>query len=89
MQVQDARSAIMTAQQRVEQAGESRRLAEQLAAGERLRFENKDSDLLRVALQEASALEAAIIEIEAMADYHKARAAYRAALAILPETRDF
>jgi outer membrane protein TolC len=84
VQVRDARSAMITARQRVEQARVSRQFADQLVAGERLRFENKDSDLLRVAIQESTALEAAITEIEALADYHKARAAFDAAVGNLP-----
>jgi outer membrane protein TolC len=85
VQLRDARSALETAAERFKQANQSRLLAERLVEAERLRFENSDSDLFRVALQEATAIEAALIEIEALADYHKARAAWRAALGTLPE----
>jgi len=78
VEVQDAFSALSTAYERWQRARESTALANQLEQAERERFLAQDSDLLRVALQETSAIEAALIEIEALADYFRAMAAYRA-----------
>jgi outer membrane protein TolC len=78
-EVQDALSALRTAYTRYQRAHENTQLARQLVTAERERFESLDSDLLRVALQETTAIEAELGEIEALADYFKAEAAYRAA----------
>lgn len=86
LEVQDAYSALKTAYDRVLWARRSVVLARELERAERERFEAQDSDLLRVALQEAAAIEAALQEIEALRDYHIAVAAYRAALADDPLT---
>ncbi len=84
IEVQDARSALATSRERYLRARENTQLAWQLVTAERERFEAQDSDLLRVALQEAAAIEAALAEIEALADYYKAEAALRAATAANP-----
>jgi len=82
--VQDARSALATSHERYLRARENTQLAWQLVTAERERFEAEDSDLLRVAIQETAAIEAALAEIEALADYYKAEAALRAATAADP-----
>ena len=84
-QVQDALSAMLTSYERVQQTRQGVVLARRLEVAERKRFEEQDSDLLRVAIQEAAAIEAAIAEIEALSDYFKAEAALRAALGLDPQ----
>lgn len=84
IQVRDAISALATAYDRILKASESARLAKELEIAERHRFDVGDSDLLRVALQEGSAIEAELLEIEALADYFKAQASYHAAVATDP-----
>lgn len=84
VQVRDALSALATSHDRVLRARESLALARQLEQAERDRFEVGESDLLRVALQETAALEAAVTEIEALAEYYKAQAALHAALGLHP-----
>ncbi|MFO0913779.1 MAG: TolC family protein [Pirellulales bacterium] len=79
-QVQDALSALITNYERAVQAHVGLQLARKLEAAERQRFDAEDSDLLRVAIQETAAIEAAVVEIEALADFFKAEAAFRAAL---------
>jgi len=83
-EVQDALSARAANYERVDRARDSHRLAQQLEQAERDRFEAQDSDLLRVALQEAAEIEAALLVIDTLADFFKAEAAYRAALAVDP-----
>jgi len=80
-ETRDAISAWSTAYDRVQKARRNVELSEQLVEAERERFAAQDSDLLRVAIQEAAAIEAALQEIEALSDYYKAEAAYRAATA--------
>lgn len=88
LEVQDAMSALTASYDRWLRAQEGVKLAKQLEAAERARFARQDNDLLRVALQETAALEAKLLEIEAIADYFKAAAAYRAALATDPFEAD-
>lgn len=88
LQVQDAMSALSASFDRWQRAQEGVQLAKQLEAAERARFARQDTDLLRVALQETAALEAQLLEIDALADYFKAAAAYRAALGTDPFEAD-
>jgi outer membrane protein TolC len=83
-QVQDAQSALATSFDRVGLARRNVALARRLEAAERQRFDAEDSDLLRVALQEAAEIEATLLEFETLADYFKARAALRAAMGADP-----
>lgn len=82
VQVQDAMSAMATAYDRLSRARDNHVLAQQLEKAERDRFEAQDSDLLRVALQESAEIEAALLVIDALADYFKAEAAFRAAIGV-------
>ncbi|MFO0871431.1 MAG: TolC family protein [Pirellulales bacterium] len=84
IQVQDAQSALATSFDRVSRARRNVVLARRLEAAERQRFDAEDSDLLRVAIQESAEIEATLLEIDALADYFKAAAALRAALALDP-----
>lgn len=83
-EVQDTVSALIAAYERVGQLERSLEFAKRLVDAERRSFELGNSDLLRVALQEAAALDAQLLTIEAIADYFKALADYRAALGEQP-----
>ena len=83
-EVRDAQSALVTSYERVGRARRSVELARQLEAAERKRFDAQDSDLLRVAIQEAAEIEATLLEIETLTDYFTALAALRAAVGIDP-----
>jgi outer membrane protein TolC len=78
--VQDAVSALGAAYERVERTRRSAELARQLVVAEYRSFELGNSDVLRIAIQEAAELDAQLLEIEAVHDYFQALAAYRAAL---------
>ncbi len=78
---------LTTARQRVGLAAEQARIADQLADAERLRFERGDSTILIVNLREEAAADAAVAQIDAMADYRKARARYLATLGRSPVER--
>ncbi|MDX1947717.1 MAG: TolC family protein [Pirellulaceae bacterium] len=86
IEVQDAISALTLARERYLRAQENTRLAWQLVTAERQRFDAQDSDLLRVAIQETAAIEAALAEIDALAEFFQAQAAFRAATAADPLT---
>jgi len=88
VQVRDALSALRTSYDRVIWARESLTLARELEQAERDRFEAGESDLLRVAIQETAKIEAAMIEIESLADFYKAQAALGAALGADPLARE-
>lgn len=80
-EVRDAISALTMAHQQWLQTRENVRLAREVENGERQLFEAGQSTLINVNLQEQAAADAAILEIEALADYFRALADYRAALA--------
>lgn len=77
----DVLSAIAAARQRVRIAQEEVRLAREVEEAERVRFSLGDGNILFVNLREQATVEAALREIDALLDYHRAQAAYRAALA--------
>jgi outer membrane protein TolC len=78
-QVRDATNAVTLAEQRHKLAVAEVDVAQQLERGERERFDLGDSSLLIVNLREQTALEAAIREVDALVDYHRARATLEAA----------
>lgn len=80
-EVQDALSALSAARQRVEIARRELALARELAEAERTRFSLGDSSLIFVNLREQTAAETAAREVDALLDYQRALAAYRAAAA--------
>lgn len=82
-EVRDALSALEAARQRVEVARRELQLARELEQAERARFELGESNLLFVNLREQTAAEAAVREVDALTDYHKAVASLRAA-AVIP-----
>jgi outer membrane protein TolC len=79
VEVRDALVALDTSRQRVEVARREIDLARQLEQGERSRFDLGESTLLLVNLREQATVDAALREVDALADYHRAAAAYRAA----------
>lgn len=79
--VRDAASALAAAEERVIVAGSELDVARSLAKQELKRFDLGDGTLLLVNLREQAALEAALRQIDALADWQKGLAAYRAATA--------
>lgn len=79
--VKDARSALDAARARVKFNRQEVDVAKKLEAGERQKFELGDSNLLFVNLRETQSAEASLREIDALLDYHRAVAAFRAAVA--------
>ena len=82
--VQDAMSALVTAHDRVLKAREALTLNERMEAAERRKFELGDSTILIVNLRELSSIEAELTLIDALTDFFKAQADYRAATADNP-----
>jgi outer membrane protein TolC len=79
--VKDARSALTAARERIGFARKEVEVALRLEQGERQRFELGDSTLLFVNLREQQTAEAKLREIDALLDYHRAVASFRAAVA--------
>lgn len=79
--IRSARVAIDTARDRATFARRELEVATQLAKAELQRFELGEGNLLLVNLREQATAEAAIRQIDALADYHKATASYRASTA--------
>ncbi len=84
IEVQDAMSALVTAHDRVLKAREALTLNERMEAAERRKFELGDSTILIVNLRELSSIEAELTLIDALTDFFKAQADYRAATAENP-----
>ncbi|MEI8257721.1 MAG: TolC family protein, partial [Deltaproteobacteria bacterium] len=79
--VSDALSAMDAARERTDIARRELSLARDLAGAERQRFDLGESTLLMVNLREQAAAEAAVREIDALADHHRAAANLRASTA--------
>ena len=71
-EVRDAHAALDAAYRRVELTRAAVEAARGLAEAERTRFQRGESTLLFVNLREQTAADAAVLEIEALADYHRA-----------------
>lgn len=80
-EVRDAHAALSAAYERVGLARAAVEAARALAEAERTRFSRGESTLLFVNLREQTAADAALLEIEALADYHRAAADLLAATA--------
>jgi outer membrane protein TolC len=80
-EVRDALSALEAARLRVDLARRELDLARQLEAAEWRRFHAGDSTLLVVNLREQATAEARQREVDALIDFQKAMASYRAAIA--------
>jgi len=81
VEVGDAESALGAARERVRLAGRELEVATELERAEWHRFELGEGNLLFVNLREVARAEAAVREVDALADFHKAEAAFRAATA--------
>jgi outer membrane protein TolC len=77
MDVENAYSAVVRAQDRFKVSQETLELAEKLVKGERMRFKLGATSLLLVNLRERNVLQTTEDWISAMADYQKALALYR------------
>lgn len=79
LELRDAHSALVAAHARVGLAREQLAAAHELEQAERSRFRLGDSTLLLVNLREQAATDAALQELEALAEYHRASVDLRAA----------
>jgi cobalt-zinc-cadmium efflux system outer membrane protein len=79
-EVRDMLSALAAASERVRFAAEEVRTAREVEAAERERFALGDSTLFVVNLREQATFEAALREIDALADFQRALTTYRAVL---------
>ncbi len=80
VEVLSAEVALRAAYENVRIAHRTVAVSEQLASAERRRFEQGDSDILRVNLREISATDARVAEVDATLQYYKATADFTAAL---------
>lgn len=80
-EVKDAHSALTAAGLRIGIAESETELAKRLEQGERDRFEQGDSNILFVNIREQASADARVREIEAIADYNKALAQLKGAVA--------
>ncbi|GIW92206.1 MAG: multidrug transporter [Pirellulaceae bacterium] len=79
-EVQDAASALERSYELVQKARQSVQVARRVEAAERERFFRGQGSLLILNLRELITAEASFAEVDALADYHRALADYRAAL---------
>lgn len=82
--VRDALSALAGARKRLAATRQELAVARSLEVKERERFDLGDSTLLFVNIREQQSAEAASREVDALVDYHRAVAAWRAAVAQPP-----
>ena len=81
VELQNVHTALSATYETVQKAREAVRLARYMADVERQKFEAGASDLLSLNLREQQAAAAAETEVEALLEYFRAEAAYRAVLA--------
>jgi len=81
VELQNVHTALSATYETVRKAREAVRLARYMANVERQKFEAGASDLLSLNLREQQAAAAAETEVEALLEYFRAEAAYRAVLA--------
>ncbi|CAN5797857.1 TolC family protein [soil metagenome] len=77
--IRDARSALRGSRDRIEATRREVKLALELEDAERTRFEQGDSTLLIVNIREQQSAEAELREVDALLDYHRAVADWKAA----------
>lgn len=82
MEIQDALTAIEAAYRRIGLARETIGLARTMEKAERTKLFLGDSNILFVNLREIATFDAALLEVDALAEYFKSLADYRAALAV-------
>ena len=83
-EVRAAHVAVEASRQNVMLARQQVSTAEELADAERTRFSEGASDLVIVNLREIAAAQAATQEVDALADYHSARARYLTSTGLSP-----
>ncbi len=84
--IDNARSAIDRAQERIEEASQALRLVEIVEEGERYRFSIGTSSVLFVNLRERNTVDSQNQVIRAKAEYHKALALYQWAIGAWAKT---
>lgn len=86
-EVRDAVSAMVAASERTQRAQRNRERSAQLAELERFSLENGDSTLFKINLREQDLIDSETLYYEALGDFFRAEAAYRAALgaSVLPQ----
>lgn len=82
VELNDAQSALSAAHQRYVLLGQEVDMATKLERAERTKFQLGDSSLLFVNLREQATAEARLRQLDALVDFHKARASLQAALAV-------
>jgi outer membrane protein TolC len=80
-EIRDAFSALMAAHEQTLQTSLNVRLARELQEGELERFRRGATDLLALQLREQATFEAEVLAVDAAAEYFRALADYRAAIA--------
>ncbi len=80
-EILDGWSAISAAAEQIGQTRRNVELSEQLERGERERFEKGASDLLALQIREQAAFDARLLEVDARADFFRAKADFEAATA--------
>ena len=79
-EIVDLRSALQAAFDQIAATERNVALARELVAAERRSFELGRSDLFRIQQRELQLADAQVLEVEALLEYQRARADYRAAL---------
>jgi outer membrane protein TolC len=79
--VQDSMSALVAAFDALGQSRRNVQLAQTLQEAENERFRQGAADLLALQIREQATFDAKVLEVEALADYFRAQANYRAATA--------
>jgi outer membrane protein TolC len=80
-EIRDAFSALVAAHEQIRQTRLNRELAAELQGAEEERFRRGATDLLALQLREQAAFDAQTLAVDAIADYFRAVADYRAAMA--------
>ncbi len=80
LDVDNARSALLRAEERIQAASQALFYARSLVKGERTRFRVGATNLLFVNLRERNVVEAEVSYIQAQAEYHQAEALYQWAI---------
>jgi len=79
--VRDAYSAIVAAYNQLQQTGLNVDLSQQLEAAENERLKQGATDLLALQIREQATFDAKVLDVEAKAEYFRAQANYKAAVA--------
>jgi outer membrane protein TolC len=79
--VRDAYSALIAAYDALKMTRRNVELARQLESAENERLKQGATDLLALQIREQATFDAQVLEVEAQADYFRAQANYRAAIA--------